>query len=202
MNWLKALFGGQSGPKNLITAPDLIWVTTKGKSKGLATALDQAVVKQPIAVLLVAHFEDTFAMLEVIQKEHKSSVPVMVTNATQLNTEIASQFQADDRQTLAVIVGERHPLLEEDDRIIKQFAVALNCKCDVQFHLSLEDPIMQPMAGEQVRKMITQLGMRDDDCISSGLVTRRIRRYQQELAKQATGNQPARTAEQWLELNT
>lgn len=202
MNWLKALLGIESKPKNLSVAPDFIWVTAQGKRNGIAEALNRLAVKNPVAVLLVAHFDDTFSLLQAIHEAHESPIPIMAIRASELNSEIASKFQTDESQTLAVLVAERHPLLTEDDRIIHDFAVALDCKCEVQFHISLDDVIMRPMASPQVREMLSKLGMRDDDCISSGMVARRVRNFQQQLAKKATGNRPASTAAEWLELNT
>ena len=201
MNWLKALFG-QSGPSNLISKADSIWMSAEGKYAGISEELNKAALEQPVAILLVAHFDDTLAQLIELTQKHQSSIPVAAVKAQELNSEIASGFDAQEFHALYIIVGERHPLPKEDDRVIQQFANDLRCKCIVQFHLSLDDGIMRPFATDSVKQILEQLGIRGNDRIRSSLVEKRIRKYQLQLATRATGNQQAATAAEWLSLNT
>ena len=65
----------------------------------------------------------------------------------------------------------------------------------------MEDPLLKPFAGEWVKRILRNLGMKEDEPIESRMVSRRIETELKKIAKSATGDIPANSAEEWLERN-
>jgi preprotein translocase subunit SecA len=65
----------------------------------------------------------------------------------------------------------------------------------------MEDALMKPFAGEWVKRILRDLGMKEDEPIKSRMVTRRIETELKKIARSATGDAPANSAEEWLERN-
>jgi preprotein translocase subunit SecA len=98
-----------------------------------------------------------------------------------------------------LIAGERHPLPEQDQRLI-EFAQGLSSRAGVVFHLSLEDGLLKVVA-PGVTQTLQQLGMKDDDRIESRLVSRQIAMAQRRLAGKSFGDSNAESAAEWLKEN-
>lgn len=200
MGLFRMLFGG-GPPKNATVEPDQIWLTEDAKFNGIRTRLGESSTDGCIAVILVSHFTDVAERLQSISDSYSGSIPLISVSASELSSRIARDLQASENQLIEMIVAERHPLLEEDDRVLKEFAEDLPCKCRVSYHISLEDPLMAVFVNDNVRKMIRMLGMKEDEVIQSNMVHRRIRQAQQKFTQSATGNAPADTAQEWMEKN-
>jgi preprotein translocase subunit SecA len=69
----------------------------------------------------------------------------------------------------------------------------------VIFFESLDEPFMKKFAGDWVSGMLKQLGMEECDAIESPMILRRIKAAQSKFDKNASGDGPAKSAEEWLE---
>jgi hypothetical protein len=168
------------------------------KLQGISAELPER--SNATAILLVAYFDDTLAALRQLASNSSGDVPVLPTLAENLSTD---GLGLADAATIEVIVGERHPLRSEDDRVLAftEELTELGYQCVVRWHLSLDDPLMLLFAGEAVKKTLRQLGMKDNEAIESKMVSRRIGQAQQKIAAGATGNRPAPSAAEWMLLN-
>lgn len=189
------LFGKRSSVQLL---EDRIWLTQPARYKGVAQQVFEST--DSAVILLIAHFEDTLEQLATIADADSGDVPVQATLAENLSTDIATRLRIDDSATIDLIVAEKHPLLSADEAIL-QFAEEIPCRCRLVYHLSLEDPVLKLFATEFVHKILDSLGMTEDEPIESRMVGRRIKAAQQKIESTATGNRPAASATEWLELN-
>lgn len=194
-------FGGsKSKPSNVNVIPDVIWLNTSAKFKGIR----QDVVAQRslgvTGVLLVAHFDDVLEELFKIAAEHSNNIPIKVSLAKDLSTDIVSEWSANTSATIAIVVGERHPLPKHDDEV-QQFAESLPVQAILIRHVSLEDALMKAFAGEWVKNLLGRLGMKEDEAIESDMVSRRIKAAQQKIEKEAFGDSDARSAAEWMNAN-
>ena len=73
--------------------------------------------------------------------------------------------------------------------------------CVLRHHLSLEDALLRMFGGDSVIATLRRLGMREEEAVNSKMVSRRLRGAQNRIAKAATSDLPADSAEQWLRLN-
>src|SRR5690606_32206653 len=141
---------------------------------------------ETVAILLVAHFPDVFSRLEEIAHQQTWDVPCEVVSATNLNPHLASGLNLDESAVIDVIVAERHPLPSVDDQL-QEFADELPCRCRFSHHVSFDDAVMKAFAGDGVRDLLKQVGLKEDEAIESQMVSRRIRRAQKKIEKRTFG---------------
>lgn len=199
MGFFDALFGKQ-GPRNVETVPDQIWLTTRAKYRGLLQNAKQRAETDTVAILLVAHFPDVLVRLKEFADQPDWNVPCTAVLAHNLNSDLAATLQMEETEIIDIMVAERHPLPSVDESL-KAFAAELPCRCRFTHHLSLDDPVMRVFAGEAVKQVLQQLGMSEDEPISSPMVSNRIQRAQQKIEGRSLGADEADSAQQWLEKN-
>lgn len=199
MGFLEFLFGEKT-PAKVETVNDRIWMTTEAKFAGLTREAQTRSQSGTVAILLVSHFPDVQEWLEEIASQQTWAVPSKAVSASNLNKDLASSLRLDESATIDIIVGERHPLPSVDDRLA-EFADELPCRCRFSHHLSLEDAVIRAFAGERIRNILKQLGMKEDESIESQMVSRNIRKAQQKIEGRTFGSLHADSAEEWLKIN-
>jgi hypothetical protein len=145
--WLRRAFnmgsptqvGQRAGVKVL---DDRIWLTSAAKFAGIRREIAERRGSQVSVIVLIAHFPDVLAGLAHIADEAHAAIPIRVCLAKSLTTDLLAADRLDESATLLIIVGERHPAPTHDEAVVR-FAEGLNCRCEIIFHLSLEDPLMQ-----------------------------------------------------------
>ena len=197
MGFFNALFGGKKRTR-VEVVPDHIWMTTDAKFTGLAREADERSRSETVAILLVAHFPDVLARLEKLASQQTWVVPCKAVPASNLKTDLATSLNLDESSIIDVIVGERHPLPSVDDRLEK-FADELPCRCRFSHHVSLEDAVMKVFGGDWVKKVLVQMGIKEDESLTSQMVSRRIRMAQQTYEGRAFGTVYAESAAEWLD---
>lgn len=206
------------GTTTRATSVDRIWLTQEAMRLGLLKEL----LAQTRPTLVVAHFPATLKRVCADLEAAGETVTILgpTLGAKQLD-ELAAQHQerrlyavvarqlqageppaADERtpSLLEIFVAERHFLRTYDDDV-QQFAESLKHRCHVTYHLSLQDPLLRQFAGESVVRMLSLVGMSDQDAIESELVTRRIRSTQDAFAKRVEVDRATDNAEDWLLAN-
>ena len=188
-------------PSNARLLDDVIWLTKKAKANGVLKAIQERVAEQngPVAILLVAHFQDCLLELRGLEESTENSRIVAVL-ASQLDAIDVSFRSLRETNRIDFIVGERHPLRSHDELVVK-FAGKLPCRCEIVHHLSLEDALMRTFAGEWVQTILKRLGMSENEAIASHMVASRLKKAQHKIEKQAIGDAAARSAEEWFEKN-
>ncbi len=182
---------------------DVIWMTPEAKAAGIKAAIQQSFAERdgPVAILLVAHFEDCFHELrQLAETQAGGNRIIMAVTVASLKAASSPVTAFNESHFIKLIVGERHPLASQDEDII-EFARRLPCRCRVVHHLSLKDPLMQVFCGDWIESVLKRLGMKDDEAIESRMVSRRIRNSQKKIGQRSIGDEPAESAEQWLEHN-
>lgn len=178
---------------------DMIWLTKQAKFHGLVRSIGVSSGGVPDHVVLVAHFADTLELLRLIAEKgtgHDSIVAVMACDLSQA----LLQLKLVESQSVQIIVGERHPLLSKD-RALLDLVNAQPCRCELMYHVSLEDPVLRAFAGEWVEKTLRSLGMTEDEAIESQMVARRIVDAQKRVAATSLSDVDTDSAEAWMERN-
>lgn len=181
---------------------DLLWLTAAGRLAGIAASVRQSLAEQepPVAILLVAHFQDRFAELQNLIETHQFPGCVTATTAEHLATLNLSSEALPGTERVEIVVAERHPLWSRDERIV-EFSKGLPCRCRLIHHDCMTDPVVREFAGEWVTKMLKQLGMKEDESFASRMVSRRLQAAQKILEEKIVSDQPADSAEEWLNRN-
>ncbi len=198
-----SIFDWLRGKRDTVhVAEDRIWLTQAAKFAGIQREVASALAdpRGPDAVFLVAHFDDCLHELRSLaSRAGFDESRVLVIGSKELEGRSAAG-RLDPSQTVLLVVGERHPLPWHDDRLL-EFARSLACRCRFVQHVSLDDRLLKCFAGPWVQGVARRLGMREDEPIESRIVGRRIRSAQETIERQATGDAPARSAQEWMERN-
>lgn len=182
--------------------PDLIFASMDGKYKAVAEEIkDRHEKGQPVLVGTVAieTSEIISAFLkkygiphnvlnaknhereaEIIQDAGKKGAVTIATNMAGRGTDIKLGDHIQDVGGLAVIGTERH----ESRRIDNQLRGRSGRQGDpgvTQFYLSLEDELMRRFGSEQMKSMMTKLGMDDETPIQSKMVSRSVESAQKRV---------------------
>lgn len=195
-DWLK----GEKGKVEV--ANDRVWLSQQAKSDGIRREINEALADPtgPCAIVAVAHFEDCLNQLRSVVADFDQD-RFLVTLADALSGREPADVVTDESRSILIVVGERHPLRSHDD-VILNFARSLPCRCRVVHHLSLEDGVMMCFAGEWLEGVLRRMGMKDDEVISSRMISRRIRLAQDKIANAATSDPPAASADEWFQVNS
>lgn len=197
LDWFK------SEPSRLAVREQWIWLSKQAKLAGIAAEVEQGLAGGVEAgeVLLVAHFQDCLDELRSLVDERQFDTrSVFVVAADGLEGQSAGGVTFDESHSVRVIVAERHPLSSFDEAVL-EFARDLPCRCSVIHHISLDDPLMRIFSAKGIRWILERLGMKEDEALTSRMITRRLEQTQRRIEGQSTGDLPAESAEQWFEYN-
>lgn len=202
-------------------AADVIWLNQAAKQRGLLQETQERLAASRL-VLGLAHFPATLAQLiaelenggvphEVIQA--RLTVAELLRRADQgrdprLLLALAEVLVPEDfpepidlaAEPLAILVSERHLLRTHDDEI-EDFARHLGRRCRLQFHLSLDEPLLRLFSGDWIQDVLSGLGMSETEPITSGMIARRVRKAQERLAQRVGDDHKADSADEWLRRN-
>jgi len=160
---------------------DRVWLTHEAKLWGVLAVSDARIV---------VHFAETRRALQSLAHREGATVEIA------LAEELVRPPQPDP--TLVVVVAERHPLREHDQRVV---AWADSAAGRIAFHVSLEDPLLALFVGDSLRAMLDQLGLTPGTPLQSALVSRSIEKAQARVASRAQADVPSDSAAGWLQAN-
>ncbi|WP_236621271.1 preprotein translocase subunit SecA [Rhodopirellula sallentina] len=183
------------------TNPDRIWKTEEAKFSAISERLRELGNGEAVAILVVSHFEETHERIEDLLREYQGRVPAEAVRADRWSLPSAIGSQVDETMFVDVIVAERHPSLEVDEGVVKEFEDRLRCRCRVTYYVSLECPWVVEQTGDFVHTIMDKMGMKDDEPIESAMVTRRITAIQKQIAQNVVSTQRARSAQEWIDKN-
>ena len=182
--------------------PDLIFASMDGKYKAVAEDIrDRHEKGQPVLVGTVAietseiisaflkkynvphsvlNAKNHESEAQIIQDAGKRGAVTIATNMAGRGTDIKLGEQIQDVGGLAVLGTERH----ESRRIDNQLRGRSGRQGDpgvTQFYLSLEDELMRRFGSEQMKSMMTKLGMDDETPIQSKMVSKSVESAQKRV---------------------
>jgi hypothetical protein len=211
------LFGKPSPVKEVVR----VWMHELGHRAGVFRELD-AHLAAGRRVLLVAQFPATLAAFRAelerrrIQNEllpagtspatalrlleRGDSAPGLLGLARDLRPDPFPPSEHIGGEPVTVVVLEQHPLRSHDEEVVR-FAEGFGRPARVAVHTHLDTALMRMFAGDWVRGVLQQLGMKDDEAIESKMVARRVKAAQDRIAQQAYGDTDAESAEEWLVRN-
>lgn len=206
---------------------DKIWLDGNRKLDGICQDASDARADLSNALVL-AHFKSTLSILQDCLSaraiDYKSYSPLDFsalcfrghdTGSTSVWVGLASHFQArpsgatlarmersqeQSRSALRILVAEHHPLASRDEAVLDA-ARSLDCDAQVIHYTSLTDPLLNHFGGDRIRGLMTQMGMEEQECISSPVINRAIRNAQEKIQKQVQREMQTNSPEEWFRFN-
>lgn len=207
--------------RRIETRPDLVWQTSARKWDGLADEVERLLGEDAL-VIVVAHFKttlaDAHAALQPIvpacsvcdfridrgrllcDVDERCTGRLWLATAEQLGCDDLPSPGIDRTRCVSVIVVERHPLRARD-AAVEAFARSVPFRCRLGYHISLEDPLLGVFTNAWAGRVFRMLGFSPDDPISGDLFARHLRRAHKKIERQAIGDEPCDSAEEWLARN-
>ena len=112
----------------------------------------------------------------------------------------ATMIEFNSKQTIAIMVAERHPQISKDDQL-EEFARSLPVCVELGHFISLEDEIIKNSINEKTIQILKQLGVDEADLIASNMLSNRLKKSLRKQSLTYTTDNPADSAYQWLKLN-
>jgi hypothetical protein len=174
VNVLSALFGRRPRSRR---PHDRVWQTREAKLRALLTS----------GARIVAHFPETRRALQSLARAADRPIEV----------DLAGNLTAPESRDagLEIVVAERHPLREHDERVVAWADAAAG---SIVFHVSLEDPPLSSFVGDSLRPLLDRLGASPDAPLEHALISRSIEKAQERVKREARVDLPADTAEGWM----
>lgn len=219
MLWLNRLL---ASPR-VNSRPDSFTLTTASKYSTLIHWLRHfARNKQPVVML--CHFPSTFSEVQNVLDQNEQDFEILAETVTRTvlmrrfegptltpQLTMASMLQIGElvpmprsvgnSLNVALVVLERFPNPARDQEI-EAFARNLGCRVQLGYLLSFEDPLLQELLGKPFIELMQQLGLRENDLVSSAMssraVSRAIRRRIQNVGKEVPADSPL----EWLRANS
>jgi len=102
--------------------------------------------------------------------------------------------------SVAVIVAERHPMPKYDESITC-WSKWLPYPVQLGYFLSLDDPVVSYAINDQVKQLLSQFGMGENELVTSNLVSRRVDRALKRSSKSVVQEVTCESSADWLEAN-
>ncbi|HMP17523.1 MAG TPA: hypothetical protein PKD72_10900 [Gemmatales bacterium] len=208
-----------AGKKSNVTTMDRIWLNKPAKWRGIACELHEHIANnQPTLVL--AHFPATLTELEQelnqqsvpyqlfqqklnIHELVRQAIPTLAVPAVRLG--LVRNLDPDpfpDQQPLQpgsiqLLVVERH-FVNKFDENVEKYAQGIPRRCQVVYHLSLQDPLLNAVTGEWVHSILQHLGMDEFTPLESDMLSKNIRQAQEKFKLAAEDVDHSHSAEDWL----
>lgn len=179
--------------------PLRIWVSVEEKYAGIVDEIEAWISVGVEVIVVLAHFEDVLRDLRDRIPEFPQAT-VSLLSSSEFDANLANTLRIDETTSLGLIVAERHPLLSVDDHLV-EVAEMLPCRSRLSPHLSMEDAVLRLFGGDEMRAMMSRLGIEQGEPLQSQMLARRVQGAQKKIEQQAYGNAPAKSAEEWLEIN-
>lgn len=157
---------------------DKVWLSNQAKWNACVQ-----MIKLDPSVLLVAWFEDTFREIE--------SNPGLVKNVIK-----AENISYDKTVGRMVVFVEHFPLASAEQDVFARLQLK-----EVPVLNSLDEPIFMLFGGENTIEIMKKLGVGEDEIIGHSMITKSIRRAQEKIEEKSGTNYPAKSSQEWLDLN-
>ena len=149
---------------------------------------------------LMEHAWETHDVMKFTQQEQREPLLTLARGLPEGRDELPAQALDEFAPPIAVIVAERYPLPAGDERI-EQFVQSLPGRGSLVFCYDLEQPLLRLFFGDWARDTLVKLGLEEDECVESRMVSRRVRDAQRRIEQAAHGDFESTSDEEWFRRN-
>jgi hypothetical protein len=190
---------------------DRVWVNRQQKEHHLMTDALQY-LQEDKWVLVSYFFTDTGTYLTSLLKENPAGFSELDNVRPELEEKI-NMVQADafltnyfrdrlplETKEVVILFAEHYPLFKTEERLLKSLESFGN-HVSFSFYNSLEDPLLTRFGAVKTVELVKSLGIKEDEMISSPLITRAIERVQKKVGSMVKFEIRSFSMEDWFEQN-
>lgn len=187
---------------------DKVWKMKEYALKGLMTdAL--LCLKNDVQPVLSAFFSDGIDRVKSFLENHQ--VPYQLASSSGVSGENTIRvlphdvwraggpsFTNSSRPVRLLMLGH-YPLPEKEKVMLQR--ISKSADFSITFYSSLEDPVMKPFNAERIIDLMTKMGMKDEEAIEHGMVTRSMERAREKIQSQVKMEREAQSEDEWFSKN-
>jgi len=199
MSFFDRLFGRQPRVEQV----SRIWLSEAEALEAVGVEVGQRLLDDRL-IVVTSHFDDRLAEIEEMLRlvsiafekvedrlegryadRHVGGSNTATVLLARSDVLVGDQSPAESRnpdRSVSVLMRERHGL-EEYDKQVESFAASIPFRTRMCFFDSLDDRLLKVFAGDWVRSVLQQMGMKPGEAIESHMVSKRIQAAQQKIAQ-------------------
>jgi hypothetical protein len=181
--------------------PHRFWFTEADKFAGIEAELAAKGQNNSVAILLVAHFQETRDQLDRILETYQGSTPARCVFADELLSQSVPSLGINPTESIDIILAERHPLLQIDRELIVEMPKELACQHHLSVHFSMDDRLLGVYDGDAKRELIKRVGMIHNREVVHQMLIRQILAKQKAIAVGVPRPIPSKSMVQWYKSN-
>jgi hypothetical protein len=187
---------------------DVVWFNNSAKLNGIIDEIKNMDSSREL-VCVFCFFENTAkAISDSLTNENIRFVTSGTSSVILLTTKNTGQYGRLNFATfeyqsknIRFIIAEHYPILSEEQILLDKLEEFAEQKIAVTFHNSFDDPILKIFGSDNIKKMIQTLGLKENESLSHGMITKAIKNAQMKLSEKVKLEQKADSVEKWMELN-
>jgi hypothetical protein len=199
--------------KEPFTTSDKVWMTNEECWKGLATEALTAITKKEVP-LVISFFDDVHDRVKVffIQQgvpyiewridsflEGNEQNVVYLVHAEEVEHLLKAHTQIG-KASLRLLFTGHHPLLAPQERLLNNLHTLTKASTFL-FFISLSSPLMEVFGADNIKSIMTKLGIKQDECIEHAMVTKSIFRAREKITQSMKNEIHTRNEKEWYQKN-
>ena len=202
---LKSVLGGGGN-----TPGNRVYRNRMAEYKGLRQRIVDSSPDSRIWILahFVASLDEAAKALEVMQLAHRAATRpeelqfapqdrlIIATTNVLLNASTLPQQPSPPTQ---ILITEHYPTPGKDAQLV-EILQAHAPEAEIQFYVNLDEPFFKAF-GQNVSGVMDQVDAPEDEALEHPLLDHALRAAQKKIESKAKSDRPARSQEEWFELN-
>jgi len=208
------MFNFFENKNNYKVEDDKTWLDKNSKLKGLYNDLIKKTGKK---IFLISYFEASLKEISLffddlnfkykyiehfneIEKSHDLDEPIYIlTTNWQLRKDILTSINSlPSAQTFVFL--DHYPIFKPEADILNLIGQGQK-QTTVQFYNSMDNPFFDFFGGENIKNAMIKMGINKDECLSSGLINKSIKKGQQKLELEIISDRKSDSIENWFKNN-
>lgn len=198
---------GKSSPQ----VADKVWKTNAACMKGIATEGLLSIKKSELALVVTVFEESHKAFIDFLNTQ---AVPyevmegfadvdsVLQKNSIAVYRAFASESIGNNihKVKVSILILGRYPYVIAEDKIIENLNKHFP-QGRISFCLSLDEPLFQFFGSQNIKAIMDNLGMKEDECIEHAMVSKSIQRALEKTNQNLDVELKAHSEKEWFARN-
>ncbi len=138
-------------------------------------------------IVFIFWFDESLQQAEIFFTGQTSEAVSLLSAREAVTTHLAGK---------TLVFAEHHPLRSKEEVLYGKMNLQT-----VQVYSSLKEPLLQRFGSDKIILLMQKLGMKEDEIIEHAMVSKSIRKAQENIEKKVVVDQTASSQAEWLQKN-
>jgi hypothetical protein len=199
--------------KEPFTTSDKVWMTKEECWKGLATEALTAITRKEVPVV-ISFFDDVHDeaigffiqqgvpyfdwRIESIVEGNEQNIVYLV-HADQVEHLLKANTRIG-KSPVRFLFTSHYPLIAPEERLLNNLHTLTKTNSFL-FFISLSSPLMEVFGADNIKSIMTKLGIKQDECVEHAMVTKSIFRAREKITQSVQNENRSRNEKEWFQKN-